>query len=484
MRELGAATTAFHLLARPRPWWLLLRSISLSAAVTVACLALGVPTGLILARAALPLRRLLLAAHLCIAFLPPFLPALGWFHFFGEQGWLGSELTSRALFSELGAVWVLTTCFTPIVTGLTALGVSGVDAALEEAGRVSLGPARTALRVLLPCCAPAISLAALIVFALTFTELGVPLFLSVDVYQTVVFARLAGIDFAPGEAAVLMLPLLLVALLLAALERRFAGGRALAALGAFRAARAPLLPFSSSLLAVAALAAGVSLCPLAALLLSADLSAGPAELLRWAGDTPWTSLKSAAAAAALLTAMALVLGGELLRRTRAGVSSDALAMLTFLMPSAILGVGLMAAWNHPSSAWLYGSTGILVVGFVARYGAVALRTYSTVLAQLPVSLDEAARASGASYSQRLALTLGMTLRGVAGTFLLVLTFALRDLESAVLYYPPGEQPLTVRIFTLEANGPAGVVSALALLQVLLTLATLACGGLLLRSSKA
>ena len=58
---------------------------------------------------------------------------------------------------------------------------------------------------------------------------------------------------------------------------------------------------------------------------------------------PATYASASAPVAALLTAMALVLGGELLRRTRAGVSSDALAMLTFLMPSAILGVGLATA---------------------------------------------------------------------------------------------------------------------------------------------
>jgi iron(III) transport system permease protein len=76
-----------------------------------------------------------------------------------------------------------------------------------------------------------------------------------------------------------------------------------------------------------------------------------------------------------------------------------------------------------------------------------------------------------------------TPRGIAGTFLLALIFALRDLETAVLYYPPGRQPLTVRIFTLEANGPPGVVAALAVLHVALTLAALALGAVLLRRRK-
>jgi iron(III) transport system permease protein len=79
---------------------------------------------------------------------------------------------------------------------------------------------------------------------------------------------------------------------------------------------------------------------------------------------------------------------------------------------------------------------------------------------------------------------GMTPRGLTGTFVLALAFALRDLETAVLYYPPGGQPLTVQIFTLEANGAPGVVAGLALLHVLLTLAVLAVGAVLLQRRKA
>ncbi|HYU15853.1 MAG TPA: hypothetical protein VEL05_07275, partial [Candidatus Acidoferrum sp.] len=59
-------------------------------------------------------------------------------------------------------------------------------------------------------------------------------------------------------------------------------------------------------------------------------------------------------------------------------------------------------------------------------------------------------------------------------------FALRDLETAALVYPPGGETLTVRIFTLEANGPAGVVAALAAVQVAMTAAAVATGLLLIR----
>jgi iron(III) transport system permease protein len=476
---LARASEAFRLLVSGRLWELFIRSLLLSAAVTAASVAVGVPLGVSFARAHLPFRRLLIAAHLSVAFLPPFLPALGWFHTFGRQGLLGGDLSTKVLFSDVGAIGVMTSCFAPIVSALTALGISGVDGSLEEAARLSVGRFRTAALVLVPCAAPAISLAALIVFALSFSELGVPMFLGVDVYPTVIFARLGGMDFAPSEAAVFMLPLILVALVLAGLERRFAGRRALAAIGAIRPSERPLFPFPAWSFSIVSTAAFVSVAPVAALLISADVDGGWAALLGWIGNTPVISVISSGTAAALTTVVAVVLAGELTKRSAAGGSADGLATLAFAMPSSILGVGLITAWNRQATMWLYGSFAILVVGFVARYCAVAIRTYAAVLGQLPASLDEAARVAGASYLHRLGLTLRMTPRGIAGTFLLTLLFALRDLETAVLYYPPGGQPLTVRIFTLEANGPPGVVAALAMLHVTLTLAALALGALLL-----
>jgi iron(III) transport system permease protein len=483
-RDLIQASDAFGLLLTGRLWWLLVRSLLLSGAVTATSLLIGVPLGVLFARADLPFRKLLFGAHLSIALLPPFLPALGWFHVFGRQGLLGSELTARALFSELGAILVLTSCFAPIVSALTALGVSGVEASLEEAGRVSLGPWRTAAFVLVPCAAPTISLAALVVFALTFSELGVPMFLSVPVYPTVIFARLGGMAFAPGEAAVFTLPLLLVALTLAALERRFAGLEALVAIGAARSSRRPLFSFHRSSLVAPVLAGVASLAPIAALLVTSIVANGTRDWARWIGSAPWNGMLSSTTAAIIMVGVATVLGTELGRRARIGLWSASLATLAFMMPSSILGVGLVAAWNREATSWVYGGFAILVIGFVARYSAVAMRSYAAILTRVPASLDEAARVAGASYRVRLGLMLRMTERGIGGTFILALLLALRDLDAAVLYYPPGGEPLTVRIFTLEANGPPGVVSALAVLHVTLTLAAAGVGGLVLRMVKA
>jgi iron(III) transport system permease protein len=481
-----AGMPGLHVLASSRPWWLLLRSLLLALTVTACTLVLGVPLGALFARARVPLRRILFGAHALPMLMPPFLSALGWFHLLGQRGMLGSEASSSVLFSVVGLVTILALTFTPVVTSLTALGVLAVDPSLEEAARLVARPLRVVTRILLPAAMPAVLLAALVVFALALSELGVPMFLRQEVYPATVFARLGGIDYAPGEAAALVLPLVPLALALLMVERRILGRRAFTVLGLRDRERTPLE--LGRLGAVAALvcilAASLSLLPVAALAIRAARGGGFTSVWSWMGSAPVNSLLIAGCAATVITAVGVVLGHALARETRgarlaAGV--DGVALLGFFLPSAVLGVGLIAVWNRPSMLFLYGSIAVLVLGFVARYAVIGMRVFAAAVAQSSPSYEDAARIGGAGYARRLLrIVLPMHRRGVVAAWLVALVFCLRDLETAVLFYPPGGEPLTVRIFTLEANGPEAVVAALAVLHVGFTLLALLTGSSLLR----
>src|SRR5262249_28660132 len=132
----GARAASPGVLAGFRPWLLLIRSLVLAAAVTACAAAIGVPLGLLIARTDLPGRRALWMLHAFPMFLPPFLLALGWFQLVGREGFLGSEVTDRLLFSQVGLVAVLSLTFSPVVTSMVALALLGMDASLEEAARV------------------------------------------------------------------------------------------------------------------------------------------------------------------------------------------------------------------------------------------------------------------------------------------------------------------------------------------------------------
>ncbi len=478
-----ADSAAVALLGSPRPWILLGTTLLRASVITAVAIAIGVPLGLIVARTDTPGRRVAFAFHVLPGLLPPYLLALGWFHVFGRAGLLGSEVSASALFSELGAVAVLALSFAPLASALTALGALGFDTALEDAARVVAPPVRVLVQIVLPAAAPGIALAALLIFALAVSELGVPMFLRVDAYPAAVFARLGGIDYDPGEALALVVPLAGVAAVLLALERRLVASRDFAVLGLRGSGREPLSLGRARLPAAVgcAVAAILATAPIAALALRAASGGGFAELPHWIGGTLATSVIASSVGATAILLMALPLAHALVRDRFAARLPDALAILAFVTPAAVLGVGVIQTWNRTSTAWVYGSLAIIVIAFVARYAAVGLRTFATVLAQSSPRLEESAAVLGAGYVRRLiGLLVPLHARGLVAAWLLALIFCLRDLESAILVYPAGRDPLTVRIFTLEANGPEPVVAALACAHTGLIALALACLALLVR----
>jgi iron(III) transport system permease protein len=85
-------------------------------------------------------------------------------------------------------------------------------------------------------------------------------------------------------------------------------------------------------------------------------------------------------------------------------------------------------------------------------------------------MEEAAQVIGVSWTKRITgivMPLVKTDLGVA--WLVAYIFCLRDMGISMLVYPPGMDPLTVRIFTLMANGEPAMIAALCVLLVVVSL---------------
>src|SRR5207302_4482197 len=183
-------------------------------------------------------------------------------------------------------------------------------------------------------------LGALLVFALSLSELGVPMFLRIRAYPAAVFSRLGAIDYSPGEAAVLAMPLIAVALALLAVERRIGARRSFAVLGLRSEERAALNMgrFRWTATVICWAAAVASVLPIAGLARMA-LRGGFAQIGDWLGAGIGNSVVPAALAATLLTAVGLILGRSMARGRPGSGWFDALAVFAFVTPAAVLGVG-------------------------------------------------------------------------------------------------------------------------------------------------
>ena len=75
----------------------------------------------------------------------------------------------------------------------------------------------------------------------------------------------------------------------------------------------------------------------------------------------------------------------------------AAAVLSFVAPSALLGVGLILLWNRPWLRPVYGSLAILVVAYAARYAVIGVRPIAAAISHGTAGVEEAAAAVGAGF---------------------------------------------------------------------------------------
>ena len=109
----------------------------------------------------------------------------------------------------------------------------------------------------------------------------------------------------------------------------------------------------------------------------------------------------------------------------------------------------------------------MVLAYVAQYVALTSRVSAAGLRNVPDSLEEAGRVAGAPWLDRLReLVLPSALPGLLASWAIAFVLCVRDLGASMLVYPPGADPLAVRIFTLMANGPPPLIAALATMLLL------------------
>jgi iron(III) transport system permease protein len=160
---------------------------------------------------------------------------------------------------------------------------------------------------------------------------------------------------------------------------------------------------------------------------------------------------------------------DLRTQTKGRRMLDYLAILPLGLPGTVLAVGVLLAFIRPPFA-IYGTMWILLVAYVARFLPLAVRSINSTLRQIDVSLEEAARISGAS---RLAslwhILLPLARPGLVVAFLLVFIPALSELSATILLYSGGTETIAVAIFRLNDLGQLEVVAALAVFTVAITL---------------
>ncbi len=468
-------------------------------------------------RTDMPGRRVMEMASVVPFISTPFIGALAWILLGSpetglvNQFWryIGGTGSLIQIYSIEGIIFVIALYEMPFVFLMVGGALRSMDPTLEEASLSSgAGLFATTLKVTLPLVLPAILASSLLVFVLAAEQFAVPAVLGsparIRVLTTAIVETQYRYPPQHGLGASLCVTLLLIAMVGLWIQRRLLRGRSYTTVAGKSAhpRRVALGAFRWVVLAVcvAYLALAV-LLPFLTLFLSSIRTFWTAEFewdqltlehYRWIlFDYPITqraifnSLFLGVVGATVTMVLCAVLSFLTLRTRLPGRKLlDYLTMVPLGFPGVVLAFGLLQAWIHPPLV-LYGTIWILFIAYITRYLPIGVRATSATLVQIHPELEEASISCGANWFQTLKnITLPLLKPGIlAGWALLFVAFT-RELSASILLYSPGREVLSVAIYDLHQNGAFRPLSALAFLQIVISLVMLALAKWLARLDRA
>ncbi|HEY2791748.1 MAG TPA: iron ABC transporter permease [Micromonosporaceae bacterium] len=197
--------------------------------------------------------------------------------------------------------------------------------------------------------------------------------------------------------------------------------------------------------------------------------------------TVWNTVELGALTA-LGTVIISVLSSWLVVRARNRLAGtlDFLIFFPHMIPSIVIGLAILLVYLIlPIS--IYGTLWIIVIAMITKYMALGTRITTPGVAQVHVSLEEAAEVSGGGVRHVWRRVLLPLLRNVLGNgYLVVFLVAVQNLTLPLLLTSPGNDVLSTLIWN---RYDLGYVQSAAALSILMTLLTIIVAAALRGSSK-
>jgi len=458
-------------------------TVLLSLVVTTSATALGVPLAYLVARHDFPLKQWLAVLPVATIVIPEVIVGQSWLLVLGNNGVVSNALRELGVpvpsfYGWTGLIFSMTLIYyTYIYLGVLA-ALRGFDGQLEEASlSLGAGPSATRWRVLLPTVLPAILVNALVVFTLVVgnfalaSMLGgsVPL-LSVLTYSMFV-SEMGNDPVLQSSLSVISIGLVAVALFVQkwGVERRavhMTPGRAPSPrpLGSWQG-----LVFTALVGALVAL----SLMPLLAVFLGAFTEArGP--VMHW-GQWSTRSMERALSLAPepilnslLFASLATVVGTTLAvlvsylvvkKKSRLSPLLDYAVVVPLTISGTVLGIALVQTFNTGPLV-LTGTAFIMVLVYVVRRLPFGVRNASSMLFNIPTSIEEASISLGVTpFKTFLKVVLPVMKGSIFSAAILMWATSISELSASIVVYTGGLETMPIAIFRQVDTGRLGLASA-------------------------
>ncbi len=485
--SLKSYATFFHY-----PYYLrcLRNSLFVSALGTLLAMLIGIPFAFFLARYHVPGKSLLKTLGTLPLILPTFIGAEAWLILLGRNGLfaklfqpLGIQIPS--IYGWKGIVLVFALQFFPFVFLMVSSAINAIDRSLEEAAtNLGSGRLRVFFTVTLPVITPSILAGGLVVFYLCIENFGVPVLigedfrvLSVQAYNEFI-SEMGG---NPSMAGALSMVLLAITLMLTLLQKFWVERKsyAMTSLNPLEVKRLDPLPtffiwlFCTGVVFLA-------LFPFAVVMVS-SLTKSQGPVMYWGQFSLENFIRAFTIAprpiinsfflATTATLVGIVFGivvSYLLVRRRGAVSYllDLLVMLPLAIAGTVQGIALAATYNKGLIV-LTGTWMILVLAYFIRKAPYSIKTTSSLLQQIDVSVEEASINLGVPPVRSfLKVVVPIMLPGIIAGGIIMWVTTLAELSSTiVLYYGPWAT-MTVEVFQRIGSGDFGPASAYATILII------------------
>lgn len=452
---------------------LLLNSFAIGLLAVVVSLLIGIPISFLLAKTNIPFKNIFTTVFLLPIFIPPYIYAVAWKSILRRNGIIDklfsqSEVIPAFINSIVGCAFILALAFLPITILFLTNALKNVDQAIEEAAQLEAGKLKVFLHITLPLIRPAILSSSILIFVLAISEFAVPMFLGASVFTTEIFTQFSAF-YNYGYAVALSIPLILITLLIMFFEYRQLRFISFSNIDNNFQRSKPISLAGKKIPAVLFLTAIIFFLvflPVGIIFYNSFPLTSYAKAFNAAEDGIIISLFNSFVGALLITAFGFICAFLVVRKKKN--IFDLIPMLVFAVPSVILGIGLIQLWNRGIFANIIYNTFVIVqIGYLAKFLSVSTRLFSNSLKQIPESIEEAALIDGANQFQIFRkIVLPLLTPTVLISIIISLIFCFGELALTIIIYPAGGATLPIRLFTIMANSPENVSSAMSIILLI------------------
>ena len=467
----------------------LFRSLKVAVITTLTSVVIGVPLAYITTRYNIWGKRVVNVMIIMSLMSPPFIGAYSWIMLLGRNGSITNFLTNLGLnvpsiYGFTGIILVFTLKLYPFVYLYVKGALEGIDGSLEEAAEnLGMSKWRRILTVTLPVILPTIAAGAVMVFMSSLADFGTPMLIGegYKVLPVLIYEEyMSEMGGNAGLASALSIIVVLCSLSVLLYQKRVIDKKQynMSGLRPPKIEELSILP-RILMTALTLLVAFVTFLPQIVVVYTSFLkTSGPIFSGGFSLDSYHTifyklgsNIRNTFVFSTVAIVFIIIIGITIAylitkRKSKSSDALDLLVMFPYVIPGAVLGIGLVLAFKNgfmnTGILTIIGTPTIMIIAYVIRKMPYTVRSSSAILMQVDQSVEEASISLGVSPMKSFfTVTARLMLPGIVSGAILSWISTINELSSSIMLYSGKTATISVAIYTEVVRASFGTAAALA-----------------------